>query len=475
MLIRNADIFGFGLGDLRVTDGSIAALATELPHMSGERIVDAGGGALLPGLHDHHIHLAATAVRDASISCGPPNVRNADELCAALMRSGQGWLRGIGYDESVLGGLPNALALDRIVSDRPLRIQHRTGRMWLFNSAGLAELLARGKPPEGLERKNNAYTGRLFDEDAWLAATLGGDYPELSAISRELAAFGVTGVTDLSPRNDAQTIREISAQRVAGRLLQHCVVGGRLDCADAAPGSWHLGPLKLHLHEAALPDFDDTLALIRAAREQGRTIATHCVTEVELVFTLALLGEVGPIRGDRIEHASVVPEHLIDRIAGLGVQVCVQPHFVAERGDRYLRDVDPRSHSALYRLASLADAGIALAGGSDAPYGTTDPWAAMRAAVTRQTAAGALIGPDEAISAESALDLYLRDPLKLERSRRIAAGEPADLCLLSRPWSECRSRLLAEDVVATFVTGECIYQRVDEAPFECLARAEASA
>ena len=51
----------------------------------------------------------------------------------------------------VLGNLKLLLesagsSLDRLVPDRPLRIQHRSGRMWLLNSAALSELLDRGRP-----------------------------------------------------------------------------------------------------------------------------------------------------------------------------------------------------------------------------------------------------------------------------------------------------------------------------------------
>ena len=44
----------------------------------------AAGGALLPGLHDHHLHLFALAAADASLRCGPPEVRNLRALADAL-------------------------------------------------------------------------------------------------------------------------------------------------------------------------------------------------------------------------------------------------------------------------------------------------------------------------------------------------------------------------------------------------------
>jgi predicted amidohydrolase YtcJ len=82
----------------------------------------------------------------------------------------------------------------------------------------------------------------------------------------------------------------------------------------------------------------------------------------------------------------------------------------------------------------LLAAGVSVGGGTDAPYGRPDPWAAMAAAVDR-----APLGPGEAVSPEQALALFLaplHDPGG--HPRRVAVGAPADLCVLDRPWPEAR-------------------------------------
>jgi predicted amidohydrolase YtcJ len=457
VLIRDAEIWGFGPAHIRLSEGRIEEIGDLVPH-PGETMLEAYGGALLPGLHDHHIHLAALAARAASIACGPPEVETRDDLLAALTRPGKDWLRGIGYHESVVG-LPTARELDALVADRPLRIQHRSGRLWLLNTAALDDLLSRAPAPPGLDRA----TGHLFEEDDWLREALGSMPPDFSAVSAELASYGVTGLTDMSPRNDPAMAAHFAAQMQGGALVQRCRLAGSLALTGAA-GPWQLGEAKLHLHEAAFPPFDEAIAFISQAHDQGRALAIHCVSEVELVFALAALEEAGVAPGDRIEHASVADEGHVARIAALGLAVVTQPHFLAERGDRYLLDVEPRHHGDLYRLASFKTAGITLAGGSDAPFGGANPWQAMRAAVSRETRGGAVITPAEALSPEEALALYLADPQDLTRHRRIAPGEPADLCLLDRPWAQARGRLSSADVRATFVGGGGVYERVDQAP-----------
>ncbi len=475
LLIRNAQLWnGSSSGkraDVLIEDNDIKRIGTNLAVELADRVIDADGGLLLPGLHDHHIHLAGLAVRGQSVWCGPPQVVHGADLSAALRSApGLGWIRGIGYHESVLGGLPDAAALDDIIPDRPLRMQHRSGRMWLLNAAALDMLLAQTDPPQGLERESGRFTGRLFDEDAWLRSALRSAPPEFDTISHELARLGVTGITDMTPQNGPEMARHFAEQRQSGTLLQRVTMAGTLELADARQVSWVLGPVKLHLHEADLPPFEEAVVLARDAHHQGRALAIHCVSEVEIVFALALLEEAGSLPGDRIEHASIAsPEH-IARMAAMGLAVCVQPHFVAERGDQYLTDVEPRLLDELYRLQSLRNAGIALAAGSDAPFASHDPWAAMRAAVSRETASGQNVGLWEALTPEQALSLYLADPADLTRQREIAVGAPADLCLLCCSWDHARERLSGNDVALTLASGRVVHQLVDQAPFERRSR-----
>jgi predicted amidohydrolase YtcJ len=470
MLIRNADIWRVGHGDVRIADGRIAAIG-RLDPREGEPLIDARGGALLPGLHDHHIHLTALAARQASILCGPPEVSHAEALAARLSTPGEGWLRGIGYHESVAGMLNRAM-LDAMVAERPVRIQHRSGRMWFLNSRAMDALLNKAAAPPGLDRA----TGQLFDEDSWLRQALGSTPPSLAEASAALAGYGVTGITDMSPANDPAMADHFAREQAGGALVQRCLMAGRLSLKQATAGPMlRAGIAKLHLHENALPDLDDSIAFVRAAHGQGWPVAVHCATETELVFALAAIEEAGVLPGDRIEHGSVLPEPLADELTRLQLRVVVQPHFIAERGDQYLRDVEPRDIPCLYRLRSLAEAGVVLAGGSDAPFGDADPWTAMRAAMSRQTREGVVMGGQEALTPEAALALFLADAEDLPIERRIAPGAPADLCLLDRPWNQARDRLLADNVRATLVGGAIIHDRVDQAPVERGLRADALA
>lgn len=443
--------------DGRMVDVMISAgrVATVEPHQPGRTPdLDARGGLLLPGLHDHHVHVAATAAALASVRCGPPEVTDAAALASALADThGIGWLRGIGYHESVAGLIDRAW-LDDIVPDRPVRIQHRSGRLWIFNSIGLEHLLAGNGPPAALDRDK----GHLFDADTWLRQALQGSPPDLDAVSNRWSRWGVTGVTDMNPHNGLADAQRFSAAQQENRFAQRLVLAGAAELAGlAACDLISRGPLKIHLHDAALPEFPWMVEAIAGAHRTDRGVAVHCVTEGELVFALAAIREAGPLPADRIEHASVATPELVAQIVELGLAVVTQPNFVTERGDAYLADIGREDWPNLYRLRSLREAGVPLAGGTDTPFGQADPWAAIAAAVARRTASGVTLGSQEALSPEQALDLFLADPLSLGRQRAVVPAAPADLCLLARDWTTLRSDPASARIVATFVAGKLVF------------------
>ncbi|QHS09329.1 amidohydrolase family protein [Sinimarinibacterium sp. NLF-5-8] len=427
MLIRNTQLNGRAV-DLHIAGGRIVQIGANLA-VADAPVWDARGAQVLPGLHDHHLHLRALAAARASLRCGPPQVRTADQLAAAIQKAARAapgaWLRGIGYHESVAGELTRA-QLDAWLPNQPLRIQHRSGRLWIFNSAAIAELKPETTAPL------DARSGRLLDADDWLRARMASQLPDLSAISRALAAHGITGVTDTTHHNGLAALRGFAEARARGELLQHVRVMGNaeLDTAADLPLAQR-GEHKFHLHDHDLPDFEALVAAIARSHAHDRGVAFHAVTRGELVFALAALTQAGARAQDRIEHAAIVPPELLEQIAALGVTVVTQPHFIAERGDDYLRDVDADDQPWLYRLQSLIDAGVPLALSSDAPFGQADPWAGMRAAVQRKTPAGQVIGAAEALDRARALAGYL-SPLEAPgaRARQVEIGARADLCFV---------------------------------------------
>ena len=328
LLLRDAELDGSRRADVRVRDGIVAQVAPALERLPGEEVLDCGGAAVIPGLCDHHLHLHAMAAARSSVRCGPPQVRDAAGLAAALQAAvpdENGWIRGTGYVEPVAGDLDAAM-LDAVRPDVPIRIQHRSGALWMLNSAALAAVgvTASVRDPAshpGVERGvDGRATGRLWRADGWLRERLGfGTLPGLAAIGADLLGYGITAVTDATPDLDAAAITAVSDAMLRRELPPRVhLLGVPLGASIPPTPGLSVGPYKIVLADSGMLTYPELAGQISAAHEAGRAVAVHCVTLEALVLLLAVLRDVGTREGDRIEHGGIVPENVIDDLAHLG-------------------------------------------------------------------------------------------------------------------------------------------------------------
>ncbi len=395
---------------------------------------------MLPGLHDHHIHLLALAASYRSVRLEVDTDLAEAVTAAHTLAQGGTWLRVVGLDDA--HGPVDRDRLDRLVPDRPIRVQHRSGAAWVLNSQALA-IIGRSEVADG-------WLHRVDEVAGWPR-----DLPDLSEVGSRLARMGVTGVTDATPFTDRSSTQALASAHLRGALPQRLVVTGDPSIATSpAPEGCELGPVKVVVGDHSLPTIGELVDALRAARRAGRAVAVHCVTRVGLVLALAAWEEVGTAAGDRIEHGSVIPAELIDRLVDLGLGVVTQPGFIADRGDRYLSDVEPDDRPHLYRCASLLAAGIPVAGSTDAPFGPEDPWAAIAAAIDRRTKTGAVLGAGERVDPAVALGMFLGSPDDPGGpARRVAPGARADLCLLDRPLASALADPSSAHVRSTWIGG----------------------
>jgi len=439
MLITGAGLLDGRVVDIRV-DTLITEVAERIPAHPGEDVLDAAGALVLPGLHDHHIHLRAAAAAMESVAVGPPRVRGSAELRRVLYDApvgADGWIRAVGYHESVAGDL-DAAALDGLCPPVPVRVQHRSGAMWFLNSVALQRIGAAGD-------------GRFFRTDP---VPRGAAAPSLRVFGQRLVAAGITGVTDATPGYTDTDIEAFSAARQSGELpvRLHCMaIAGTRPRAGVS-----IGPAKRILDDTDL-DLAELTDWITANHDRGHGVAVHTVTDAQLIVTIAALRAAGPRAGDRLEHAAVVPDDCIGDLVQLGVTVVTQPNFVAERGTEYIADIAAAQQYQLWRVATLQAAGIPVALSTDAPFGDADPWAAMRAAVTRTSGSGVVLGPAERIPPEAAIAGFCGHAEEPTALRSITAGAAGDLCIMSAPAAVVLAQLDARLVRATVIAGVRVY------------------
>lgn len=467
-----------GLTSIRVAGGVIVALGPGLRARPEERVIDAQGAFVTVGLHDHHLHLRALAAARSSVPAGPPQVRTARELAAELARAAAGkrpggWVRAVGYHESVAGML-DRWSLDRLCPSPAVRVQHRSGSVWFLNSAALAALEAGGDGAPGVERDERGRpTGRIWRADRWLAARVPPEPLDLAAVSAEAAVRGVTGFTDATPGLGSSEVNALvdlaRRQGVCQRLTVMADVGARLAPSGDPHPPVELGPVKVILDDDRLLGLADFVDVVRAAHDEGRPVAIHCVTRVQAVLAIAALEEAAAVShrtshrsgtphggsGDRVEHGAVLGPEMVVRLRNLGVTVVTQPAMLTTRGDQYLEDVEPVDLPDLWRLGSLVEAGLRVAGSTDAPFGPADPWVAVRAAMSRTTPSGCRLGPTEGLTARQAAALFDGQSRWPDRPRRVGPGQPADLCLLERH-PESVAAGADPGVVATVIAGQLV-------------------
>ena len=433
MLIQRATLLDGRQVNIRVGT-QIDEVGDNLSVQHGEALLDAGGGTVLPGLHDHHVHIRSAASALDSFSVGPPGVSTKTQLVQILSNATpgpDGWIRAVGYHESVAGDLDRT-ALDAVVPHIPVRIQHRSGALWILNTAALGRV--------GLAEHPD---GRLRSADRGWSEALQRRETDLAELSRRITATGVTGVTDATPDLDADDMVSLMVAQRRGEFR---------------PRLRFLAPGKIILQDDRL-DLDALTDWITEHHRADQPVAVHCVTVAQLMVTIAALRAAGSHPLDRIEHASVVPDDNLADLAELadrGLTVVTQPNFVAERGDQYLADI-PADQGQLWRVASLLKAPVPVALSTDLPFGHGDPWTAMRAAVYRTTPSGAVLNADECVSARTALTMFLGRPDRPGQARSVAPGQPGDLCVLTEPPETALAELDAGTVAATIIGGELVY------------------
>ncbi|MFD1212902.1 amidohydrolase [Arthrobacter sp. GCM10027362] len=107
----------------------------------GTRIIDADGGAVLPGINDAHLHFIASAMaRFGYLDVGAAAASNWEDVAGILAAAApgrDGWIRAHGWDEVVLGP-GGAEVLRGLRPGTPVVVFDQTGHQLLANRTAMA-------------------------------------------------------------------------------------------------------------------------------------------------------------------------------------------------------------------------------------------------------------------------------------------------------------------------------------------------
>lgn len=507
------------LGERILAVGSEAECRQALRDAGAKTVeeVDLAGGCLLPGFIDTHLHPIGLIYFDMHADLrGVDSIAAVQErLRAAAARLAPGeWLVGLQLEDADLAErrLPTRGELDAACADRPLVVMKHDGHSACGNSAALAAAgidATTPDPPGGhIERDADGSPSGPCREAA--AQRLFGVVPSPSierlqataqATFARLAAHGITSIGAIlqtdeeGPGGASGQLESLAMQLLLEQApfsIYSILIGREVDAAVAARGSalanvdagHRVGGYKIFADGTfgsctacmrepfsdrptergyLTLDEDEILRRMRAAHDAGLQICVHVIGDgaVERVVGLfeQLLAERP--RADhrhRLEHASLVPPALVPRLARLGLCVSTQPLFIHSEKHWLHRRLGAERARYTYPLRSLVEAGVLVAGASDAPVESTDVLHAIQCCVTREG-----FEPHEALTAAQALDLFTRSAARAQFEEHekgtLAAGKRADLVLLSaNPLTVASDEIAAIRVLRTIRAGRVTHR-----------------
>lgn len=501
--------------------GHILGLDGDVSDLSTARTIDLAGATVLPGFHDAHCHTTSVGVEVTQLALGSaPDTDAVLERVAAHaggLNAGA-WVIGTGYlDRRNPRRHPTAAELDKAAGGRPVWLTHRSGHLCSVSTAVLS-LLPDPLPEAARDFVRRDADGRpngLLDETAMdLVKNIVGPasvadlVDAIDTATARYAAEGITSFTeagigcpglDHSPLEiaayqlaHAQLRMHARAQLMVYSELLHDLTGNPADAGGfgldlglrtGLGDPWlRVGAMKIWIDGAgtagtaavsgadgvrAVANFVDDparmTAMIVGAHRAGWQVAGHAMGDSAVDLLLDALESAGPLpevaaRRHRIEHAGLIRPDQLERIARLGVVCVIQPLFITEFGDILAEHFGWDRVPWSLRAASLIEAGIVLAAGSDRPVAPGEPLAGIQAMLLRRTASGADYGPAERVGMADAIGAYTFGAAVAARSEgefgAIAPGLLADLVVLDNdPLAADPSEIAQIGVLATMVGG----------------------
>ena len=206
--------------------------------------------------------------------------------------------------------------------------------------------------------------------------------------------------------------------------------------------------------EGALFEPEQLTEKLAQLSDSHERIKIHALGNQAVDMTCDCVIESGITTKVCIDHATVLDDKNIEKLAKYGFQVSAQPGFLPHYGVQFSN----MRLSGRYRglpLKSLLDAEVDLIMSSDYPCGPLDPLHNMRCAVERRIQGGRVYLEREAVSPEDAIHAYTiagYQGITGTSKPGIELDKPADFIMLSGdPF------LHSTKVISTWINGEMVY------------------
>lgn len=506
---------------LLVRDGRVAAVgslaAVEDQAGIDVRRVDLAGRTLLPSFLDAHSHFTAVANQflqaDLSGCRSWADIQNRirDYIRRERVPAGQ-WVTAQGYDHNQLSECrhPDRACLDAAAPENPVVICHQSGHMGVFNTAALERLGVTGDTPcpaGGVIGQACGIPTGYMEENAFLEFQKRVPMMPLEAF---LGAY--RKAQDLYASHGITTVQEGVLRRELVPLYQALLADGSLkldvvaygdeegvaaarqaipDSARRYQGHFRLGGYKMFLDgppqgrtawlrqpyqgEAAYRGYGtltdaQVLDMVRRAGAEGVQLLAHCNGDAACAQYLAALetaaGEGVDLAAMRpvMIHAQLLGRDQLPAVKRLGVIPSFFVAHVYHWGDIHWENLGPDRADGISPAGSAAELGIPFTFHTDAPVIPPDLLETVWCAVDRVTRSGRLLGAEERVDVQTALEAVTANAAFQYFEERdkgtLSPGKRADLVILDRdPLAVPPEELRDIRVLETWKDGAAIFRR----------------
>ncbi|MFC2010816.1 amidohydrolase [Chloroflexota bacterium] len=436
------------------------------------KVIDCQSKTVVPGFNDAHCHIFSFIRKLLSVDLSPPSISSISDIKATINQkaknipSGQ-WITGTDYNDFYLTEKrhPTRWDIDEVAPYHPVVLFHRSLHACVLNSLALSLAGITGETPEPpgalIERDLNSGepNGLLFEMLSYIREKVIPPLSEgevtkgITMAERHYLSQGITSLQDATFVNDFWRWQKFRHFKDDGKLKSRVYMMSGINTLSqfqeaglgfrSGDSQLRLGGAKVILTEATgqlYPPQSELNQQVFNAHRAGFQPAIHAVEPstveaaiIALEFAHSQFPQSG--RRPRIEHCSECPPPLLKRLKNLQVVVVTQPPFLYYSGERYLATVPVDQQPWLYRIKSLLNSGLVVAGSSDSPVVTNNPLVGIYGAVTRKAQSGQTLLPEERISVSQALAMYTINAAyaSFEEGVKgsITPGKLADILLLS--------------------------------------------
>lgn len=438
---------------------------------------------------------------------------------AAAKRPPGTWISMMGYNQNSLADRRHPIReeLDKAAPNHPVQCMHVSGHISIYNSQALGTIGvftpadAARYPQNEIEVNSGRLTGLVYDHTHFLlwSKVNYSEQQQFDAAMKSndlLLKNGITSVHDPGECGEVsyRLMHDLCTKRIfkpRSYMMIHSIFGKQFSLAEnkefieaghvsgEGDSYFRFGSCKFMIdggtsapscatrapysHDPNLPGIlgwtrEETAEYIQMLHRCGCQATAHAVGDLAVEFMVegyekAMSAFPRKDPRHRIEHCAIVDQHLIDRIARLGICPSLNPGFISWNGSNYTKFYGERMKYFI-ALRSMLDAGIRVSISSDAPSGPVEPMTVLDGAVNRiDRATGEPVDQTQRITLEEAIRCYTINGAYASKEEdvkgSIEVGKLADLVVLSRnPYDALPHQIREVKIEMTVIDGIIEYE-----------------